>query len=335
LLGRSIITLKLGTRVLTSRVVAADRQLPSQGIYRVSTDGQRLAWLDGAVLHLLEATGREQQFGNRVRMFRLSPDGAALAYVDGGDMVLADLAAGTRRSLGSISAAYFLGIEWIEGGPIVVARTHEGPRTITYFPVAAPPRLIARQPEHIERAVGTPSSTRVVWFTGRGVFSADAKAGEVRQLSAAPINGFITGEMAPDGSSAAWSENYAMKRIELATGKVTRINALSATSLWYGDDGALAYSWYDNAFYRQGEEVKRLFTHANYEAHIGGVRFRHGAAGLLVVEKSEAVAWNPADGSITRVVSLDGLVDADEFAGGVVTLVSRPDQKDPPRPSAH
>ena len=332
MLGRSIFTLRLGARVLTTRTVPGFGRLPSQGIYRVSPDGGRLAWLDGGRLHVLDGAGHERVVGAAVSMFRFSPDGATLALVDGHDVVLAEVASGERRTLGTVDAMFFLWIEWVRGGPIVVARSHAGPRTITYFPTEGAPRLVATRPEHIVRAVGTPSSTTIVWFTGRGIFAADVAGGGVRRLSpddaAAQL---ITAEMSPDGREVTWSYDLGMKRIDIASGRISRVGGVSATSVWYGPDGALAYARFDNAFLRRGAAVARLLRRPHADARIGGVRFRCDAPGLLVVDHDELVAWDPDRGAVERVTRADGLVDGDLFRGGVVTLTSQPDPADPRR----
>src|SRR5262249_49875453 len=140
----------------------------------------------------------------------------------------------------------------------------------------------------------------------------------------------ITAEMSPDGNEATWSYNYGMKRVDVATGKVTRVGHVHASSLWYRDDGALAYAGLDNAFVRRGEALVRFLPGSNDAAGIAGVRPRRDAAGLLVVKKGELLAWDPDGGKIERLARAEGLVDADVWKGGVVTLVSRPDPTDPP-----
>lgn len=337
MLGRSIFTLRLvtphGTRELTSKAVPAGGHLPSQGIYRVGPGGERLAWLAGTVMHVLDSDGRERTFGQLVRMFRFAPDGKQIAYVESSAIVLADLSTGALRTLGSIDAQYFLWMGWIRGGPFVVARTPAGPRTITYFPLDGAPRLVATRPEHIERAVGTPSSTRLIWFTESGIFTGDAAAGEPRRLADSPWRDVTTAEMAPDASEAAWSDSNGLYRVDAASGKVTRVAQLPATSLWYSPDGSeLAYGWYSNAFVRRSEEVKRLLPHPVDKIRIGGVRFRRDAPGLLVLKNDDLLAWDPDRGAAPeRVAHAAGLVDADLFRGGVVMVVARPDAKDPPR----
>jgi hypothetical protein len=330
-LGRSTFTLRLGTRVLTARTIAAAGHLPSQGIYRVAPGGERLAWLDGGVLRVIDAAASERAFGQSVSMFRFAPDGGQLAFVDRDSVVLADVKSGERRVLGAVDAQYFLWMEWVRGGPIVVARSKAGPRTITWFPTSGVPRLVVTQPEHIERAVGTPASTTIVWLTGRGIFTADVTAGNARRLSDEPATELITAEMSPDGREVTWSYDAGMKRIDVASGRVSRVGRVHASSLWYGTDGALAYSWLDNAFVRRGDDVKKLLPRSNIEARVHGLRFRRDAPGLLVVEKDELLAWDPDAGKLERLARADGLVDADLFRGGVVTLVSTPDPADPPR----
>jgi hypothetical protein len=64
---------------------------------------------------------------------------------------------------------------------------------------------------------------------------------------------------------------------------------------------------------------------------VHGLRFRRDVPGLLVVKKDELLAWDPDAGTLDSLARADGLVDADIFRGGIVTLVAKPDPSDPPR----
>jgi hypothetical protein len=263
-------------------------------------------------------------------MFRFAPDGKQIAYVDRSALVLAELSSGTQRTLGSIDAQNFLWMEWVRGGPVLAARMRTGPRTITFFPVEGAPRLVARHTEHIYRVVGTPSSMKLVWFTERGIFTGDAGSSEPRQLSNYVVYALSTAEMAPNGSEAAWSDDRGMRRIDVSTGKLTRLGHVRASSLWYASDGAmLAYAGYANAYVRHGDEVKRLLPKSDGE--IRALRFRRGAAGLLVVKRDDLLAWDPDRNSLERITHADYMIDGDMFRGGVVVMVSHPDPRNPPR----
>jgi hypothetical protein len=338
-LGRSIFTLSLvsagGTRELTSLTVEASRGLPSQGIYRVAPGGERLAWIDGAVLRVLDAGGQRRSFGRRVTMFRFAPDGGQLAYLDDKDVVLADLKTGERRTLGAVTAQVMSWMDWIRGGPIVVGRTREEKRTITWFPLAGTPRVLASRPEFIFLVAAAPSSTRVVWFTEGKIFAVDAASPEPPRVlddGRRRYGRAITAELAPDGSGATWSDENGVHRIDVTTGQVTLVNRLNAQSLWYAEDGALAYSSFDNAFYRRGDEVKRF----GVRPWIHGLRFRRDAPGLLVVTDHDVMAWDPVADTRQRLAHAGGrLVDGDAFRGGVVTLTTRSDPSDPVRQGRH
>jgi len=348
-LGRSIFTLRVttarGARDLMTWPVAGGARLPSQGIYRVAPGGERLAWLDGRVLRVLDADGRERKLAEHVSMFRFAPDGKQLVFLERGAVVLADPATGARRTLGSIDAQFFIWMEWIRGGVVVAAREKTGEaRTITYFPVAvdgavdgaadAKPRLVARHDFHIHRVTGTPSSTRLVWFTAHGIFGGDALAGEPRLLDGSYNfdRYLLNAELAPDASEAVWTDDFGLHRIDATSGRVATIARAPMQSLWYSADGReLAYADQSNAFVRRGDRVTRMLAHTDWGAGVGTARYRRDAPGLLVIRNGEALAWNPDGGARERLARATGVVDADTFRGGMVLIVARPDPKDPPR----
>src|SRR5260370_24143344 len=116
-----------------------------------------------------------------------------------------------------------------------------------------------------------------------------------------------------------------MWRVSATRGVVRRINRLQASSVWYGPDGTLAYAWAGNAFFRRGEEVKRLLPHTDFDANIRGLRFRRDGPGLLVLKKDELLAWDPDRGTLDRIARAPRAVDAALFRGRIPMLLSRPD----------
>jgi hypothetical protein len=196
------------------------------------------------------------------------------------------------------------------------------------------PRLVARHNFHIHRVVGTPSSTRLVWFTARGIFGGDALAGEPRLLDATYNfnRHLVTAELAPDASEAVWADDLGLHRVDASSGRVSTIARAPMQSLWYSPDGReLAYADQTNAFVRRGEHVTRMLARSDYGAGVGTARYRRDAPGLLVIKDGEALAWNPDAGTRERLARSTGVVDADTFRGGMVMIVARPDPRDPPR----
>jgi hypothetical protein len=317
--------------ILVSRntMVGPARPVFTQRVFLASPRGRYLAWADpvsGDLRVRDRRRPREQEiFFVSGRDARFSADErfvAALAdsetHTNGTDLVLLELATGTKRVLAA-GVDHPQWIEWVTGG-VVVSHMDASETALTYHALAGGARRIATGAALRARFSASRRAHRVVYLVGKRVFVADVRRGEPREVGELPDE-VVNMEMAPDGREAALVIPGAIHRVEGERLTFLVSGRADVHTIWYsGDSRRLAYaSPRGVSVIDLGRRSYRLEAEAG--APVRSARFLPGGD-LIVAAATHAFVWSPSRGTrrvVARAAAGETIDAADLYAGGAVT----------------
>jgi hypothetical protein len=294
-------TSSLGEWVTYDRSSSA--RTPSQRVFRATLDGKRLGWVDehSSELHVRAARGKGKDVVVETvwhNDWRFSGDGKRVAAITGivadeTALVVVDLETGKRTDLGHVSSPDR--VEWTRDG-VVVHEWDDGHDRLTYVPLEGERRVLVSGKNVMRFATawdGTAVYYARSWKGRTRISSVDVAGGKPVDLD--KVAGSVTnGEVAPDGSRAAFSTDKGV--YEIKDGKISRVStAESVRSLWFSPDGKrLAFASLEQVTVREGEQT---FTLDHGEDYFISARFVDAGDKILLAAGKHVTRWDPVAGT--------------------------------------
>lgn len=298
---------------------------PSQRQLQVSPTGRHVAWRGQGVLHLRDLAGFTREIADfQGEDVRFSPDGRHLAVVlgsgPGAHLAVLDLEQGQDRDFGAVPYARWL--EWTRKGVAVLHAGGAG-QLVTLQTLAGPHWTLASVPPDVARLVAAGQGSRIAWFQSTDETSVAWQVDGDRPGEPARVLWSVQGhvqnaEMSPDGAELAVVTTQGLFVAQGGRAPERLDLAGDVRSLWYAQDGSLAWANPNHAMLRHGRTLHRLDVP---DGDIATLRLVRGGDGLLLVRSRSVQRWLPTTGTVQTLRSLAGrgaLLYADLFAGRVL-----------------